>query len=205
MSSNGFMKRIDNPLFKQLTEFKSSDFYQSIIDSISALDEGIKPVIRYLGFFIVFLIPLGLTFFVAKNHWDFKAEAQTKKDIIQKATQYIDQKKSFGSGLNNLIAEESLGTQSLFNAKVTQAFTSAGARGKSTPATNYSSDEIGENILRVNGVVKFNTLTTDELVKVLENLTRNYKMKVEAISINKDGQENKLNGEFSLVHFGKKS
>lgn len=193
-------KKIDEFIFSQIDNLKTSPVYQQMLDQVSSLDDESQKKINYgLSIFIVFCPILIILFLVWKNV-DLNNSLKLKRNI-QLSTSEISSKirrlKNVEMGVvgPNIIASEEELQNSLKNILKAQNIAS-----DKFSVSEFSVSESITNLKRVSAVLGFRNLSINELTSILRELISTEKMIILDLVIKKDPTTELLMGSIKIYH-----
>ncbi|MBL7666174.1 MAG: hypothetical protein JNM93_13645 [Bacteriovoracaceae bacterium] len=195
-------KTIDTFIFAQIDVLKTKPEYNQLIEGIARIDDEIKDFVK-LAATVVFLgAPLVIIALIWYGNTQLTSQIQIRKDFIKLASSIIENSKQIQESSAKIISSTPVDSQTGFNSRLSQILTTAGVDVEKIQVSNFVREDTAGNIIRSEGDFRFTNLTTDELTKLFIALLTKERMKISTIRVTK-GQNNMLNGNFRVVHFGK--
>lgn len=190
-------------ILKEVTEFKKSNFYTNVLETITSLDESIKPLIRYVGFLFLFLIPIIIIYFFYSENLRLKKDLQTGEALIKTSQEYLDLKKSnlqINTGANN----RSFVSISEFDDFIIDIYNNQEAIASKLESSDFSSEDFGSGYLKNSITTHFEKMSTDKFSALINTFVNEHGLKIDKIKIKKNTETNTLDGSITLLSFGKK-
>ncbi len=193
-------KKIDRALFQRLDLFRASPSYNGIQDFYNGLDEEQQKVFKSGIVVVIFIVPLIIISILWWQNSAIKSDLDKRMNLVAKANEIIGQTEGLVNIAPNILSLNPIDGQSMMTSRVSNTLSSSGIDLSKIRIENFSSDINGENIVRAQGDLVFSNFSTDEMVNTLINLIQREKFRIQYVNINRNNENNLLNGNFRIVH-----
>lgn len=193
---------VDEFIFKQVDNLKSSQAYQDLIRQMSALNDfQLKTVNQAISLLFVF-IPIILFIILWIVNINFNSSLDKKREILSSINQFSASQKQLQSLGKNIISGAAIASRSEFTKQIGNSMATAGGERSSVRALNFESTP-KDGIVNSEGVAKFEKISTKVLSNFLADLAGRSKFRISALMVKKNIKDNVVNGQVQLKHYGR--
>lgn len=193
------MQKLDSLVAEQMENLKSQGFYQDFLDQYSTFDDWKQDLTKYIMMAVALLLPLFITFIFYLVYSSKASKLAEYEKMIYTSNQIIAKKTAMSKG------NGSIGVSPISNVSVLES--KLGSLGVSTQKVRIASGTFdfieNDGVATANATIEFQELSSSELFTLLNSITLRLRMKLREIQINKNTDNNLLEGSFGVSHFSK--
>jgi hypothetical protein len=193
------MRKIDDLVANQIEVLKGQAFYQDFLDQYSTFDEWKQDLTKYIMMGVALLLPLFITFVFYLIYAFKAADLATEESIIYTSNQIIAKKTALSRG-NSAVGMSPISNTAVLEAKIPLLGISPEKIRIASGSFNFIEND---GVTTTNATFEFQELSSDELFTLLKSTTQKLRMKLREIQINKNPDNNLLEGSFGVSHFSK--
>jgi hypothetical protein len=199
----GIFQKIDRAIFGQLEELKSNQNYVKFQDDLAQLDEEVKTVVRLAATAAVFVIPVILVGLISLKVYSLHTQIQTRLDVLGHMNAIINTSSQIALAQRQSLSQVQINGLSDIIKEVSSAAASSGINKSKFKASDFDQSTPFTEISKSEAKIKFKKINHSELAMILNNLIISRKMKISQLKLTRDAKESLLDGEFTIIHYGK--
>ncbi len=193
-------KKIDEFIFTQIENFKSSTSYQQILDLTSGLDDEGQKKVNYIFSILVVLFPIFIIFFLVWQNVDVQKSLKIKRDIQLITTEISAKVRRLKNIETNVIGPSIIASDGELQNTLNGILKPINIGMDKVTVSDLNVSESTTNLKRVSAVITFNNFSLNQLNKFLEALLDREKMVIPEILIKRDPTTELLTGNFKILH-----
>lgn len=193
------MKKVDEFIFKQIDDFQNSSQYQGLVDFLRQIPIEHLPLVKWASTVIFFLFPLLLIFLSYSSNQQIRSEIASKYEVMTTAQQMLSESGKISNLRDSLIAGEMVESSEDLAQKIYQASQVADL-SSSVTVTQLEEVSNEAGLIKSSSDIEFKGIALSVLMSFLETLSKDLKMKVYSIQIEKNQNVNNLSGSLKAYY-----
>ncbi|MGK0367663.1 MAG: hypothetical protein ACI9QD_000801 [Thermoproteota archaeon] len=199
------IKKVDELIFTQIDEMKAHTNYTKVQETIAMIEEEYKEPAKMVGTLFFLSIPLIVISMFYFSNSKIKKEIEIRKDLLKISGEILGNEKLILTAAKGAIATTGITNFSKFNNKITGVITRSRVDLSKVQVSNFKSKAIVEGIIKSEGMIKLQNITTQELATILKTLVQTNKMKIASLDFKRGRIKKLISGTMTVVHFGRES
>lgn len=202
MSKKSLFLQIDNYLFKQMDEIKSSTAYQKLTEQISLIDDEVKNVLNNIIAVILVLIPFIFILGLYYINDLYKQELSLKQEIYNVSNKVIAQRRAGSSAGSTVFSNQEVNSQVKFQNELSTVLSRTRIDPTKVSVTNFDYFEPTPYLGEASMTLNFKGLTLYNFTDLNQALIlKKYKIKETQFEVNR--KDRLLYGQIALVYYSK--
>ena len=200
-SSNIFIK-IDNFIFKKLDILKNDGVLQKFNDVTSIFDESKQKLIAQLIAFFFILIPFVVVLVLWWGNNQTKIEIDIKKQIIEQIALFDGNQNALNNISSNYLSPSAITGQDDLDSRIKNILSQNGIDQEKVSVSKFNQTSTSSTIAKVEADLSFNNFGTNDFSVFMRTLVERERLKIIKVDLNKNKENNLLEGSISLMHMG---
>lgn len=193
-------KVLDTFLFKQVDRYETSQAHQKVADLMAPLSETGQKLVNHSATIGLILLPIVITLTMVISNYGLSNENAQLSNTLDLIEDIKAEKREVGAMSSQIISNGILAQESDLLARLRRLNT----KGNKVTVISFDKTEAGSLGKAIAGI-KFNDMTMQEFKDMLETLQMRERVKINRLSVDRNGKTKKLAGELEISHFSKEA
>ncbi len=193
-------KTIDNFLFQKIDIIIQQQFYTNLIDTLGNLNDKSRRVMRELIGIVIVSIPVMIAVFIFILNMNLKNDIENKKEVLQLTNSIISKEKEYSRKSRFVFTNKRITTKNALNSSINSLLRKVKISPRNVTVKNFVNDD-STRIIRNTADLKFNQLSTNNIVDLIQKLVSTEKMKISSLTVKKDKKTKLLFGNIKINQF----
>lgn len=196
------LKRFDTILFQKLDELKQQPGYSKSVEFYGNLEEDQQRIAKWALLSMTALIPLIFVMIFWIQNSSLSTDLESRIELVDTMQEIITQNSEAGGLSLSLAASSPISSESEMQSRLSTALSRSAIDLSKIRISNFSMENVSDTLVRAESDVKFEGLSTDQLMGLFTFMIQNEKFKISSVEITRSTQSNLLEGVFHGIHFG---
>jgi hypothetical protein len=196
------LKKLDSALFVKLDQLQTKSEYNRFIEFYSNLDDNQQVIAKWSLLIFSFSLPLLIVFIFWIGNSSLHSDYEARLELIDTMQEIIAQNSEVGGITAMLASANAINSESELQTRMSQVLTRGGIDLNKIKVSNFSLENVSDGLTRSEADVKFENISTDQLVSLFTFLIQTEKFKISSVEISRNAQTNFLDGVFHAIHYG---
>ena len=199
---NNLVKRFDLFLFQKLDEVKNQASYGKSVEFYSNLDEDQQRIAKWALLSLTALLPMILVLIFWFQNNTLQNDLESRIELVDTMQEIITQNSEAGGLSLGLAASTPISSESEMQTRLSTALSRSSVDLSKIRISNFSMENVSETLVRSESDVKFDGLSTEQLMSLFTYMIQTEKFKISSVEITRNPRTNLLEGLFHGIHFG---
>jgi len=199
-NSSSIFKKLDEYVFSQVENFKTSSTYQQFMDQFSSQDDSVQKYSNHVFAFLLVLIPIFLCLFFGYKNIKLGKALNIKRKIYISLGETSIKSKRLSLIEKRILGPRKITSQAELQDLLNAIIRSGGLKSDKIRILKASTSDLFTNLGRLTATIKFSGLSTPHLTNFLRDLIKKEKMVIPKLKINKNKVSELLEGEIQIHH-----
>lgn len=200
--SNNIFIKIDEFVFQKLDQIKAEGAFQKFNDILSALDENQQKTIAQFTTFTFLIIPYLFVAFFWWGNIQTKKSLETKKQILEQIALFDGNKQALNNVSSNYLSPSAIPDQNSLDNKIRNLLSQNSIDQQKVNINNFNQTSTTSNVLKIEAELSFKNFGTTDFSNFIRGLIENERFKITKVDLNKNKENDLLEGTISLMHMG---
>ena len=197
---SAIFRPLDEFIFRQVDQLKSSGLYGKISEKMSTLDEGAQKAINHVVTILAISIPLLLILFFLFQNLEKRNELSVKKEINDSISTFLRNQEEIATQGTLLISAVPLKSESELKGKISALVSTRGLNTENISFSNFKQEPQGKNFELTSVDLIFKKFTIQQFTDLSTALLRG-KFKFQKVKIEKESDT--IKGSLSLLYYNR--
>ncbi len=203
MAKLEIMKKIDDFVFKQCTEFKKSQVYSSLTDANANIEDELRPVLNIIMSTLYFFVFIAFILYFFISNSSLKSNIESKELIGEEVSKYIELEKRSAPLYSQLVSNPRIDSESQFTSEVINSVSAGTIPGNKITVQGFAQSNLSENISKITARINFKSLNNEELSNFIKLLSVTKKVQFIESTISRNPQTELVSGTFEILQYSK--
>ncbi len=200
--TTNILKRFDTFLFQKLDELRQKPGYAKTIEFYANLEEDQQRIAKWALLSATALIPLIFVMIFWIQNSSLHNDLDNRIELVDTMQEIITQNSEAGGLSMGLAASTPISSESEMQTRLSSALSRSSIDLSKIRISNFSLENVSDSLVRSESDVKFDGLTTEQLMSLFTFMIQTEKFKISSVEITRSTQSNLLEGIFHGIHFG---
>lgn len=193
-------KKIDEFIFAQIENFKTSSIYNQLLDLTSSLDDEAQKKVNYAVSIFIVLFPIMIIFFLVWKNIDVQNALKIKRNIEISTTEISSKIRRLKNVETNVIGPNSIASEGELQNALNGILKPLNISFEKVTISEFVVSESITNLKRVSAKLEFKNLSLNEVTNLLRELISKEKMIIPDLVITRDPTSELLIGSIKIYH-----
>lgn len=199
---NNLVKRFDLFLFQKLDEVKNQASYGKSVEFYSNLDEDQQRIAKWALLSLTALLPMILVLIFWFQNNTLQNDLESRIELVDTMQEIITQNSEAGGLSLGLAASTPISSESEMQTRLSTTLSRSSVDLSKIRISNFSMENVSDTLVRSESDVKFDGLSTEQLMSLFTYMIQTEKFKISSVEIIRNSRTNLLEGLFHGIHFG---
>lgn len=199
-NGNSVFKKVDEYVFSQVENFKSSSNYQQLLDLISGLDDESQKKINYILSILIVSLPLLIILFLGWQNIGVHKSLKLKRDIQVLTSEISSKIRRLKNIETNVLGPSILASEGELQNTLGMILRSLNLGLDKISTTKFEVFESSTNLKRISADINFTDFSLNQLTRFMGQIIEREKMIIPEFEIRKNPSTNLLIGKIKILH-----
>lgn len=200
--SPSFFIKIDEFIFKKLDLLKTEGVFQKFNDALSVLDEAQQKLVAQVAAFFFLLAPFVFVLVLWWGNSQTKKDLDVKKQIIEQIGIFEGNQNALNNISFNYLSPHPIMGQDDLDNKIRNILSQNAIDQQKVAIKSFHQTSTSSTISKVEAEIAFTNFGTNDFSNFMRVMIENERFKVLRLELNKNKENNLLQGSVSLMHMG---
>lgn len=196
-------KTIDEAIFKQITAFRNSSFFEKVSEQVRDMSENEQLILNQIFNLSLYLIPIGILIGSIYFKYTLSSELGVKKDIHQKIISIKESKLKLSRLTSSTLPRISILEKRELVDNINNILARRNIAANKITVDNFSFANTGSTVQKIEASIKFKDITTVSFSNLLLDIQKKFKASIKDLDVAKNETSRLLYGTMSFTMFSK--
>jgi hypothetical protein len=197
-------KKLDESIFSQIDQFKTSQSYQKITQPLAGLDTTQQKILNYSLNVLIMIVPIFVISIMFLSNARLKSELKDKESIMDEIAIFSKKQGEIQNLSKQVISRGIVTSKSELQQHLINLLSTSEVDIANVIVDDFVDSASKESIIKVEANVLFKEFTTKNLSQLLFELLSREKVKISSLEVTRSKKSTFLSGQLRLLHFSRK-